>query len=498
VSLVVPFEEIFSDKSGLLANHSSWERVGLSQACTVVNGYPFKSSLFNRDKGFPIIRIRDLDDNRTNTRYNGNIPKEVLIQDGDLLIGMDGIFRCVEWRGGEAGLNQRVCKIIPNEQFLDRKFLLFGINGYLKAIEEATSSVTVGHLSSRDILKIPFPLAPLNEQRRIVAKLEKLLSKVNTCQKRLAKIPILLKRFRQSVLAAACSGRLTADWRDENSSVELAWRFFEKVSKRRREAWKNKVYARSKRQYREPEDFDSENLPDVPESWMWVSADAVCSQITDGEHIQPPYQTDGHPMLSAKHVRDGFVTMENAGLISERDFKKALERCEPVNGDILIVSVGATTGRTAIIRDCPPFAIVRSVLLLKPLIAAEFFLRCLQSPWCFRWMTKASGASAQPHLYIKDTKRLPIPFPPLAEQQEIVRRVEMLFALADQIEARYVKAKTHVDKLTQSILAKAFRGELVPQDPNDEPASALLERIKQREDPDARSKRKTKRVALSV
>src|SRR5205814_1157107 len=98
----------------------------------------------------------------------------------------------------------------------------------------------------------------------------------------------------------------------------------------------------------------------------------------------------------------------NAGLISERDFKKALERCEPVNGDILIVSVGATTGRTAIIQGCPPFAIVRSVLLLKPLISAEFLLRCLQSPWCFRWMTQASGASAQPHLYIKDTKKLPV------------------------------------------------------------------------------------------
>jgi type I restriction enzyme S subunit len=322
------------------------------------------------------------------------------------------------------------------------------------------------------------PLAPLNEERRIVAKLEKLLGKVDACQQRLAKIPVLLKRFRQSVLAAACSGRLTADWRDGNGSVESAQGFFEKISTRRQEAWKKRVNGRYKRKYPAPENFDSENLPDVPESWMWVSADAICSQITDGEHIQPPYQTEGYPMLSAKHVRDGFVTMEDAGLISESDFKKALKRCEPVNGDVLIVSVGATTGRAAIVRDCPPFAIVRSVLLLKPLVPAEFFLRWLQGAWCFRWMTRASGASAQPHFYIRDTKRLPVAFPPLAEQKEIVRRVEALFALADQIEARYAKAKAHVEKLTQSILAKALRGELVPQDPNDEPASELLKRIK--------------------
>jgi type I restriction enzyme, S subunit len=182
-------------------------------------------------------------------------------------------------------------------------------------------------------------------------------------------------------------------------------------------------------------------------------------------------------MLSAKHVRDGFVTLDGAGLISEINFLKALERCAPENGDILIVSVGATTGRSAIVQDCPAFAIVRSVLLLKPLLPAMFLLRCLQSPWCFRWMTQASGASAQPHLYIKDSKRMPVPIPPLPEQQEIVRRVESLFALADQIEARYAKAKAQVDKLTQSILAKAFRGELVPQDPNDRPASVLVERI---------------------
>jgi type I restriction enzyme S subunit len=92
-------------------------------------------------------------------------------------------------------------------------------------------------------------------------------------------------------------------------------------------------------------------------------------------------------------------------------------------------------------------------------------------------MTHASGASAQPHLYIKDTKRMPVPIPPPSEQQEIIRRVEALFKTADALEARYRKAKAHVDKLTQSILAKAFRGELVQQDPNDEPASRLLERL---------------------
>jgi type I restriction enzyme S subunit len=192
-------------------------------------------------------------------------------------------------------------------------------------------------------------------------------------------------------------------------------------------------------------------------------------------------------MLSAKHVRDGFVTLEGAGLIAKQAFNKALERCKPVDGDVLIVSVGATTGRSAIVDSCPAFAIVRSVLLLKPLLPARFLLRWLQSPWGFSWMTQASGASAQPHLYIKDTKRMPIPIPPLAEIQEIVRRVERLFAFADQVDVRLVKAREQVDQLSPALLAKAFRGELVPteadlarQEGRDyEPASVLLERVQQ-------------------
>jgi type I restriction enzyme, S subunit len=349
----------------------------------------------------------------------------------------------------------------------------FQSQSYWNQVNENISGSAQPNCNASKLKTLNLPIVPLNEQRRIVAKLEKLLDKVDSCQKRLAKIPILLKRFRQSVLVAACSGKLTEDWRENQLSPESVESTIEKIRSLHGRDASNDL-----------KNFQTqfatfEDLPVIPDSWMWVSAVNVCSQITDGEHIQPPYQATGRPMLSAKHVRDGFVTLEGAGLISEKDFSKALQRCAPANGDILIVSVGATTGRSAIVEDRPPFAIVRSVLLLKPLMCSRFLLRWLQTPWCLDWMTQASGASAQPHLYIKDTKRMPVPFPPPIEQHEIVRRVDQLFSLADQIEARYERAREHVDNLKQSILAKAFRGELVQQDPNDEPATVLLERIRE-------------------
>lgn len=202
-------------------------------------------------------------------------------------------------------------------------------------------------------------------------------------------------------------------------------------------------------------------LPDVPETWEWLSADAICSQITDGEHIQPPYRSQGYPMLSAKHVRDGFVDSKGAGLIAKADFEKALERCAPRPGDVLVVSVGATTGRSAVVTDGDPFAIVRSVLLLKPLILSRFFLRWLQSPWAFHWMRQASGASAQPHLYIRDIRKLPVPVPPLSEQREIVTRVDQILALADSMNSRVETADRNIQRNSEAILAKAFRGDLL-------------------------------------
>jgi len=221
VSLVVPFEEIFANEDGLLSRHNSWKRVELGKIASVLNGYAFKSNLFSKTKGFPLIRIRNIATSTTETLYNGDYEQAYVVNKGDLLIGMDGNFQCHKWQGEPSLLNQRVCKITAKDEFLDNQFLYYAINGYLKAIQDATSSVTVGHLSSLDILKIPFPIPPLNEQRRIVEKLDRVLERVESCRARLDGVPKTLKRFRQSVLAAACSGRLTADWRAKNADVEM-------------------------------------------------------------------------------------------------------------------------------------------------------------------------------------------------------------------------------------------------------------------------------------
>jgi len=433
MSLVVPLEEVFANKTGLLANHESWERIELGTICAILNGFPFKSNLFNKSKGFPVIRIRDIARSATETFYDGDFPPEYIVRKGELLIGMDGNFRCFEWQGCEAGLNQRVCKITADERILLRKFLLYGLNGYLKAIEDVTSSVTVGHLSSRDIQQIPFPLPSLAEQKRIVAKLEKVLEKVDACRTRLDKIPTLLKRFRQSVLAAACSGKLTADWRKKNPDIQPA----------------NTLIAVEK-----PTD-------DLPNGWT-MCAFGEYVENHDGKRvpvsaIERQKRKGSFPYYGASGIIDSIDKFTHDGefvLIGE-DGANLLSRSTPI--------AFLTKGQIWVNNHA-------HVLRCRHGFPNAYLCAYINSIDLAPYVT----GTAQPKLNQANMNTIPVPVPPLPEQQEIVRRVEELFALADRLEARYAKAKAQIDRLVPSILAKAFRGELVPQNPTDEPASVLL------------------------
>jgi type I restriction enzyme S subunit len=450
MTLVVPFEDIFKEETKLLAKHESWERVSLGEVCEVLNGFAFKSSLFSSSEGFPIIRIRDLARGRTETFYAGDYPSDYVVENGDVLVGMDGNFGCYEWSGGEALLNQRVCKLIPQENYLYRKFLLFGINGYLKAIQDATSSVTVGHLSSRDIQRIPFPLPPLNEQRRIVAKLEKLLGRADTAQARLTTIPRTLKRFRQSVLAAACSGRLTADWRGKNH---------------------------------------------VPEEYELATIEDIADYVGGFAYKSPTFiESSANQVIRIGNVRPFALKLEASPIFIPDDIAKATERFQLAPNDIVISMTGTKYkkdyGFAAMVTESEPKLFLNqrvSRLRCGDKVLPLFMLYWLQTD-LFRefFFEGETGNVNQGNIGADGIRKAPIEFPLLAEQQEIVRRVEALFKTADALEARYRTAKAHIDKLTQSILAKAFRGELVPteaelarQEGRDyESASALLERIK--------------------
>lgn len=354
-------------------------------------------------------------------------------------------------------------------------------------IERVTPQQTGTHYpatSDRVVMAEAIPLAPLPEQRRIVAQVEALLAKARSSQERLDKIPVLLKRFRQSVLSAACTGRLTADWRAEHDGGGSGRDFLRKV-----DSEMAKLTSRTRRgQLREDEVAASadEELPDIPQEWTWATVDALATKVVDGVHKKPEYVTNGIPFLTVRNLTAGpGISFERTSFVRQADHEEYIKRANPERGDILVTKDG-TLGVVRVVDTDKVFSIFVSLALIKPAVrtSGRYLALALSSPQIQRRIV-VTGTGLQ-HIHLRDLRAVQIPIPSEAEQDEIVRRVEAFSKLAERLERRYVKARTQFDKLTQSVLAKAFRGELVPTEAElarregraYETAEELLDRIR--------------------
>jgi type I restriction enzyme S subunit len=354
------------------------------------------------------------------------------------------------------------------------------------AEEEMTGSVGQKRVPARFLEETEIPLPPLGEQQRIVARLEALLSRVNAARERLTKVPAILKRFRLSVLAAACSGRLTADWRDRRSDVEPAQTLLDRLAEERRRLWQAR---NGNRKYRPPAEIEQDVLTEIPQTWVWTNFDHCAWEITVG-HVGPMkdrYVQTGIPFLRSQNVRP--LRFDSSGLVFiKAHFHASLQKSALHGEEILVTRSGANTGDCCVFpnpvgeANCADLVITRPLSGLLPAYGAIY----ISSPDGQTRIGLRETGMAQPHFNIGAMRVKPFPLPPLAEQHEIVQRVGVLFNLADAIEKRVTAATARADKLTQAILAKAFRGELAPteaelarQEGRDyEPASVLLERIR--------------------
>jgi type I restriction enzyme, S subunit len=160
-----------------------WPHHKLGDVLEIQNGYAFDAKAFTPSEGMPLIRIRDLKGGtETETRFTGEYDKKYVVKSGDLLIGMDGEFGCYEWKGPPSLLNQRVCRLQRFASKLSPRFLFYGANSHLKAIEDVTGYTTVKHISSKQILGIDFPIPPLPEQQRIVGILDEAFDGIATAK----------------------------------------------------------------------------------------------------------------------------------------------------------------------------------------------------------------------------------------------------------------------------------------------------------------------------
>jgi len=482
-----------------------WVWAKLEEMCysprqDIVDG-PFGSDLKAseyRSDGVPVIRLQNIQRNefvRKNIEHITLKKAQELrrhsFSRGDIVVTKLGeplgkaciIPEDMEWGIVVADL----VRVRVAQDLISRKAVAYAINSEAvsKQLERKIKGTTRPRVNLNHIRSLLIPLPPYSEQLRIVARIEELLTKLNAGVKSLETVKAQLKRYRQSVLKSAFDGKLTEEWRrTHRGELEPASELLVRIRQEQLKKWEEDLIAKGqdpkKCKYGEAKPPNTTDLPDLPERWCWATWNQISNWVTYGFTRPVPHVREGFPIVTAKHVFGRKIDFSTTHRTTDAVFHSLSEKDKPVQGDILLTKDGSI-GRVAIVETTKQFCINQSVAVIwlrSCPMERRYLAAIIESPFTQEQIhAKARGAAIQ-HVSITDFALMPLPVPPLAEQEAIAEEIEQRFSIVEEVEKTVVNDSRQAGKLRQSILKCAFEGKLVPQVPNDEPASMLLERIK--------------------
>ena len=437
-----------------------WSWTPLGDICDAINGRAFKSTEW-REAGVPIIRIQNLKDpSATFNYFQGDLSENHQVRSGDLLFAWSGTpgtsFGAHIWRGPDAALNQHIFNVRFDRAKLDTKYFCYALNQNVsRYVEQAQGGVGLAHITKSKFMASMIPVAPLDQQKRIVAEIEKQFSCLDEAVASLKRVKANLKRYKAAVLKAAVEGRLVETEaglaRREGRSYETGAQLLQRILETRRSQWQGKG------KYKEPAAPDTTNLPELPEGWVWASADQLMSLITDGEHITPLRSESGVLLLSARNVLNGQLDLSVVDYVPEEEHLRLSQRFSVMAGDVLL-SCSGSVGRSCVVPNGAKFSLVRSVAVLRPVvIPANFVCYQIQSPLLQSQIATRKTQTAQANIFQGKIRQLVFALPPEVEQQRIVAEVDRRLSLLRETEAQVDANLLRAECLRQSILMKAFK-----------------------------------------
>ncbi len=452
-----------------------WVQCSIGDVVGIQNGYAFKSKDFTTE-GVPLVKQTNLIGDTVNLSKCQYLDKRFLkdksnfiINKDEILIGMSGsLGKVAIYKYKSPALqNQRTGKLVfYSDSLLSQSLFLHYFTNISYILEKSGKGCGVQNISATEIENLEFILPPLNEQKRIVAKLNAIIPRIDSLKTRLDKIPTLIKRFRQSVLTAAVTGKLTEKWRADHQEIDSLDDSLSILPKKLNDSYLNV--------------FEESQYSDLPATWIHAPLVNV-GRIQGGgtpSKSNDSFWEGNIPWISPKDMKVDKIS-RGRDFISEEAVKNSSTKLIPKNSILFVV-------RGMILMHTFPVALTQNEVTINQDMKGITPINQTNPEYLFLVLKKMQNKVLS---YIKEAthgtlrlempliQTIAVPLPPLEEQKEIVRQVDNLFALADKLETHFQNAKARVDKLSQSVLAKAFRGELVPQDPNDEPAEKLLERI---------------------
>ena len=399
------------------------------------------------------------------------------------------------------------------ERHLNPKYLLLYLGSAVRAFRHIGRGTTISGVTKKDVAALQILVPPRQTQDRIVAEIEKQFTRLDDAVAALRRVQANLKRYRASVLKAACEGRLVPTEaelaRKEGRDYEPASELLKRILAERRAKWESDELAKMvasgkppkdnewKKRYKEPEPPSTSGLPQLPEGWMWVRAEQVCDFITKGTTpaANKLFEHSGEiPYIKVYNLTaDGNLDFTvKPTFISRESHEGELDRSRVLPGDVLMNIVGPPLGKVSIVPALyTEWNINQAVAIFRPLpgLRKEFLCNSLLCDDILRWaLSQAKTTAGQSNLTLELCRDLPLPLPPESEQERIVVETERLFTSMNVATRTASTSEARTDRLRSSILSMAFSGKLVPQDPNDEPASVLLERIRAERAQEAASK----------
>jgi type I restriction enzyme S subunit len=466
-----------------------WARACLPELANINMGQSPPGSTYNKQmRGLPFFQGKaEFGERYPTVRVWCTQPKKIA-KPGDVLISVRAPVGPTNVADRECAIGRGLAGLSPLAG-TPTEFLLFALRLQEPELSLKGTGSTFTAISKDDLEEIEINVSPLAEQKQIVEKVEQLLARVKLAGEHLARAPIILKRFRQAVLAAACSGRLTADWREKNSDVEPAFVILEKLSQ-------DATGIKTRRGVPEAVDVPDELAePELPQTWSLQSVASLLRvaafvDVKDGNHgSNHPKANElgdqGLPFITAAQVKNYHIDYEGAPKVRGGPLRLLKVGFAEI-GDAILTHKG-TVGRTAVNTQSCVLTPQTTYYRCNPsVLHSQYLVYFFSSRFFYSQLAAVMSQTTRDFVPISEQYRQFIFLPPLEEQCEIVRRVEALFKLADAIEEGVAAATARAEKLTQAILAKAFRGELVPTEAelarregrSYEPASALLARIR--------------------
>lgn len=486
----------------------SWESVTLGEFVENEKGKKPKKQAIekNAECNLPYIDIEAFEEGKIKSWTNGEGCR--ICYESDFLMVWDGSRSGLVGKGMYGALGSTLVRInFPN---MNNQYAYYFLLSKYQEINTRAKGSGTPHVDPALLWNYQFPIAPFNEQKRIVAKIEELFSELDNGIAALKTARKQLKVYRQSVLKHAFEGKLTAKWREDNADkLESPEQLLARIQQEREaryqeqlEDWETavkewKIKGKEGKKPSKPrknlydielDEDDRQSLPWLPNSWMWLPLNELISGIPRAMQSGPfgsnlkhsEFTTSGILVIGIDNVKDGYFTSGSGNRISEEKFAE-LEKYEARPGDLL-VTVMASLGRTCVVpRDIECAIITKHVYRIsmeQHLLCPEFYNYLLQSHTVSRLrMFENAQGQTRPGLNSTILKELPVPLCHIDEQKLIVAYIEEKLNSIANLETDIVNVLKRSETLRQSILKKAFSGQLVPQDPSDEPASKLLARI---------------------